>query len=82
MTVDERNQLRMEVGLPLLDIEVERARLQGIELDAAFEQYYQAHRFRFADKWGDVRLGWLSRAGLWARARRQLRSEFEATIRR
>jgi hypothetical protein len=81
MNIEERNQLRAEVGLPLLDVEVERARLHAIRLDAAFEQFCRTNRVRFADRWTDVRQGWLSRAGLWAQARRQLRSEFETTIR-
>jgi hypothetical protein len=78
MTINERNQCRAEARLPLLDVEVEGARLAAVQLDAAFEQYYREHRNRFAHLWADTSQGWLSRAGLWAQARRQLRSEFEA----
>jgi len=67
--------------LPLLDVEAERARLAAVLRDAAFEQYYRQHRNRFARLWTDTSKGWLSRAGLWAQARRQLRSEFEAAFR-
>jgi hypothetical protein len=80
MTIDERNRCRVEAGLPLLDEEAEAARLAAVQRDAAFEQYYRDHRSRFAHIWADTSRGWLSRAGLWAQARRQLRSEFEATI--
>jgi hypothetical protein len=78
MTIDERNQRRAEAGLPLLDVEVEGARLAAVQRDAAFEQYYREHRNRFAHIWADTGRGWLSRAGLWAQVRRRLRSEFEA----
>jgi hypothetical protein len=78
MTINERNQLRTEAGLPLLDAAAEDARLAAIQQDAAFERYFREHRHRFAHRWADPNQGWLSRAGLWTQARRQLRLEFEA----
>jgi tRNA(Met) C34 N-acetyltransferase TmcA len=78
MTIDERNRLRKEVGLPLLDLNAECARLNTVQRDAAFEQYYRENRCRFASLWADRGRGWLSNAGIWVAARRQLRAEFEA----
>jgi hypothetical protein len=80
MTINERNQYREKAGLPLLDAEAEGARLATVQRDAAFEQYYREHRNRFAHLWADASQGWLSRAGLWAQARRQLRLEFETIV--
>jgi hypothetical protein len=78
MTTDERNYLRKDAGLPLLDLNAEGARLNKVQRDAAFERYYLENRHRFAALWADRSRGWLSNAGIWAAARRRLRAEFEA----
>jgi hypothetical protein len=80
MTPTQRNELRKQASLPLLDQGIEKQRQEAVEREAAFERYYQLNRDRFADLWADAGLGWLSRAGLWAQARRQLRLEFEAIV--
>jgi hypothetical protein len=80
MSIDERNYLRINAGLPQLDVEAERARLATVQRDAEFENYFGENRYRYAALWADAGLGWLSRAGLWAQARRQLRAEFDAGI--
>lgn len=77
MNIEERNRLRTDAGLPLLDEKAEANRLATVERDAAFELYFRKHRSRFAYLWTDKGLSWLSRAGLWAQARRELRAEFE-----
>jgi hypothetical protein len=78
MTIEDRNDLRKHAALPLLDLNAEAARLKKVQRDAAFEQYYRDSRHRFASLWGDQGRGWLTNAGIWAAARRQLRAEFEA----
>jgi len=78
MVISERNGIRADVGLPLLDVKAEKARLAAVQQNAAFERYFLEHRNRYADRWADPNLGWLSRMGLYARFRRQLRLEFEA----
>jgi hypothetical protein len=77
MTIDERNRLRSDAGLPLLDVEAEGARLAAVQRDTDFEQYYDQNRHRVAWQWTDRGRGWLTNAGIWAAARRQLRREFE-----
>ncbi|XIA64954.1 hypothetical protein ACFIOY_00240 [Bradyrhizobium sp. TZ2] len=78
MMLNERNHLRTNAGLPLLDAVAEEERLAVVQGDAAFERYFVEHRHRFAHLWTDPNQGWLSRAGLWAQTRQQLRLEFEA----
>ena len=77
MTTDERNCLRKEAGLPLLDLDAEGHRLKKVQRDAAFEEYYRQNRHRFALLWADRSRGWLSNAGIWGAGRRRLRAEFE-----
>ena len=77
MTIDERNRLRTEAGLPPLDVQKEAARLATVEWEASFERYCQQNRDRFTH-WIDEGQGWLSRMGRWSRARQLLRLEFEA----
>jgi hypothetical protein len=77
MTIDERNRLRTEARLPLLDVTTEAARLAAVELEAAFDKYCQQNRDRFTN-WIDEGQGWISRMGRWSRSRQLLRLEFEA----
>jgi hypothetical protein len=77
MTIDERNDLRIEAGLPLLDVEIEAARLAAVEWEASFDKYCRQNRDRFTP-WIDEGQGWLSRMGRWSRARQLLRLEFDA----
>ena len=76
--INERNRIRADVGLPLLNVKAEEARLAAVQQDAAFERYFLEHRDRYAHRWTDPNQGWLSRAGLYAKVRRQLRLEFDA----
>jgi hypothetical protein len=77
MTIDERNRLRIEAGLPRLNVAIEAARLAAVEREAAFDAYCQQHRHRFT-QWIDEGQGWLSRMGRSSRARQLLRMEYEA----
>jgi hypothetical protein len=78
MTIEQRNDLRINAGLPLLDLQAEGARLAAVERDAAFERFFRENRYRYAALWSGSHLGWLSRAGLWLQTRRRLRLEFDA----
>jgi hypothetical protein len=56
MSIDERNYLRINAGLPQLDVEAERARLATVQRDAEFENYFGEKRYRYAALWADAGL--------------------------
>jgi hypothetical protein len=47
MDINERNALRANAGLPLLDIPAEVARLQARRDEAEFEEFFEKNRYRF-----------------------------------
>jgi hypothetical protein len=52
MDIEQRNRLRVEASLPLLDVPTELARLKKAEDEAEFEKYFQLRRDQF------LRLRW------------------------
>lgn len=78
MTITERNRLRAEAGLPLLDVAAESKRVAAAAEEAAFEQEWLRRRSEFATQWVTAHDGWLSRMARWASARQQVRAEMEA----
>jgi hypothetical protein len=77
MDIDQRNRLRAEAGLPLLDVAAESKRLSAVAEEAAFEKEWQRRRSEFAAQWATAHDGWLSRMARWAIARQQVRREME-----
>jgi hypothetical protein len=71
MDIGERNRLRAEAHLPLLDIAAEVARLQKIETKAEFEREWERRKPEFA-KWIAGGLGWFGKMGRWSNARKQV----------
>jgi hypothetical protein len=82
--VQERNRLRQEASLPLLDTEGERARLRKVALDREYQAACQAHRPLFeairAETEAEVGLsastGWITRLGIHTLAK----GRFEAKL--
>ena len=74
MHIDERNRLRAEASLPLLDVASETARLQKVQAEALFEVEWQRRRPAFAD-WIGSGQGWIAKMGRWSIARQQVRRE-------
>ena len=75
MEIEDRNRLRAESGLPLLDVQVETARLAAAREQAEFEEEWMRRRSEFAHKWVGNRDGWLTNMGRWSLARQQVRHE-------
>jgi hypothetical protein len=78
MLINERNRLRKEARLPLLDEEIECKRQAGLDRDIAFERFFDANRERYQHLWSNRSRGWITNAGIWAMMRRRLRAQFEA----
>jgi hypothetical protein len=73
--IDQRNRLRAEAGLPLLDGPTEAARLAAVQADADFEVAFAARRDEFAHAWANNADGWMASVGRYSAARQQVRSE-------
>jgi hypothetical protein len=72
--IESRNKLRVEAGLPLLDIPAELARLRAAREEAEFEEFFAKNRHRFSH---DRSLGFLSNLGIYNAFRKTLRKEME-----
>jgi hypothetical protein len=77
MNIQQRNMLRAEAGLPLLDVPAEAARLAKAREQALFEDFFQTERHRFAHLWSDRSRGFLSNMGIWTAVRKRLRDEMQ-----
>jgi|tagenome__1003787_1003787.scaffolds.fasta_scaffold20518224_2 hypothetical protein len=77
MTIDERNRIRTEAHLPLLDVDAEQARLAKVEADAEFESYFAQRRPAFQHLWSDSGGGFVTRKEIYNQVGRNLR---DATI--
>jgi len=75
MDIEQRNRLRAEAGLPLLDVSAETARLAKARADAEFENYFRLHRAKFVHLWSDRNRGFWTNVWIWNSVRRQLRDE-------
>jgi hypothetical protein len=82
MDIDQRNRLRAEAGLSLLNVQAEGRRILAATEQAEFEAEWQRRRSEFADQWvsntGD---GWLTQMARWARARQQVKREMKTVPR-
>jgi hypothetical protein len=74
MNIAERNRLRAEAHLPVLDVAAEMARLQKIEAKAEFEREWERRKPEFA-KWISEGQGWFGKMGRWSNARKQVREQ-------
>jgi hypothetical protein len=77
MDIEQRNTLRAEAGLPLLDVHAEVLRLQAARGQAEFEKYFQTQRHRFAHLWEDRSRGFWTKMGIWNAVRKKLRDEMQ-----
>lgn len=75
MDIEQRNRIRADAGLPLLDIPTETARLKKAQEDAKFEKYFQLRRDAFQHLWSDRGRGFLTNMGIYTAARNVLRKE-------
>jgi hypothetical protein len=73
--IEQRNSLRRDAGLPVLNVPEELAKLESERVQAAFEQEFNLNRHRLEHLWTNKDMGWLSRMGRWNEARAQLRDE-------
>jgi hypothetical protein len=74
MDLNERNALRADAGLPLLDVSAEVARLEATRDQADLEEYFEKNRHRFVHLLAG-RTGFLTHMGIWNAVRKQLREE-------
>jgi hypothetical protein len=74
MDINERNALRVDAGLPMLDISVEVGRLESAREQAEFEEFLEKNRYRFNHLLAG-RSGFLTHMGIWNAIRKQLRQE-------
>ena len=75
MEIDKRNRLRVEAGLPLLDVPAEKARLKNAKEDAEFEKCFQLRRDEFQHLWSDQSRGFLTNMEIYNTVRKALREE-------
>jgi hypothetical protein len=74
MDIAERNHLRDEANLPLLDVATELARIETTTVEAEFEIEWQRRRPEF-ENWIRGGQGWLSKMGRCSFARQIVRKE-------
>jgi hypothetical protein len=79
--IEQRNSLRRDAGLPVLNISEELAKLQSDRFQAEFEREFDLNRHRLKHLWTDNDMGWLSRMGRWNEARARLRDAWSMRIR-
>src|SRR5215210_6409004 len=70
--VEERNCLRAEAHLPLLDVAAEITRLERIQAKAEFEREWDRRKPEF-QYWIQAGERWFGKMGRWSNARRQVR---------
>ena len=79
MDIEQRNRLRAEARLPLLDLSSEMARQKKAEDDAEFEKYFQLRRDEFRHLWSNPSGGFLANMGIYNAVRQALRQEMRQT---
>lgn len=82
MVTEDRNRLRAEAGLPLLNVQAEERQIVAATEQAAFEREWQRRRLEFANQWVERPGGWVTKMGLYALARQKVRREMNAAYRR
>jgi hypothetical protein len=76
-TIEMRNTLRAEAGLPMIDVPTEVARLNAAREEADFELEFARRRPDLCHHWTDNPNGWMTNMGRWSRARQQVRGELQ-----
>jgi len=74
--IEQRNRLRKEFSLPLLDVPSEMARLKKVREKADFDRYAERESRRFKHVLAE-RQGWIAKMGAWSVIRRQLYAEWQ-----
>lgn len=77
MNIEQRNRVRAEAGLPLLDVEAEKERLAAAHEQQCFEREWERRRPSLCREWTSNRDGWMTNMGRWSRARRQVQIEIQ-----
>ena len=77
MDIHQRNNLRAEAHLPLLDVAAEAERLARLRDEAAFEREWAKRRHEFEHRWQGNRDGWITNMGRESMARQQVRREMK-----
>src|SRR6202140_719223 len=80
MDIEQRNRLRVEAYLPLLDVPTEMALLKKAEDDAEFEKYFKLRRPEFQHLWSDRSRGFLTNMGIYNAVRKALRQEMQQAL--
>src|SRR6266478_558245 len=75
MDIEQRNALRAEAGLLLLDARAEAARLAKAREEAQFENYFRQNRDRYAHLWSDRNRGFWTNMAIYNAVRKELRDE-------
>ena len=75
MDIEQRNALRAEAGLPLLDARAEAARLAKAREEAQFENYFRQNRDRYVHLWSDRNRGFWTNMAIYNAVRKELRDE-------
>jgi hypothetical protein len=78
MDIEQRNQLRAEACLPLLDGPAETARLNAAREEIEFNRLFEQRRPALCHQWTGNSDGWMTNMGRWSQARRQVRSELQS----
>ena len=68
--VRQRNELRREAQLPLLDLEAEVVRLRQLDLDRAFENFFAHEMTPHTVRWDRLPTSWAESMGRMAGERR------------
>jgi hypothetical protein len=74
-SIRARNDLRTEVGLPLLDIRTEMARLAAMLEKAEFEREFERRLPELRHHWTGNSDGWIANMGRYCMARNCVRKE-------
>jgi hypothetical protein len=77
MDIEQRNALRADARLPLLDPPAEEARLANAREQALFESYFEQERHRFVHLWADRSQNFWTKMGIWNAVRKKLREEMQ-----
>ncbi len=76
-SIEQRNRLRQEAGLPLLNVQAEGQRQKAARDQADFENYFRQRRPEFCHQWIGNGDGWLTNMGRWSLARQRVRQEMQ-----
>jgi hypothetical protein len=78
MDIKQRNRLRAQAGLPMLDVAAEEARLKAAREEAEFERPWEVRRPALCHQWTSNQDGWMTNMGRWSLARQLVRKELRS----